>query len=200
MRPKFWLTNLDHHIEFQPAALGVAFLGLVDDRQRAVGVFQAGGFEHQAADVAVEVQEELLADGAVVVEQFGVLAGFVEPDERVRQVEKRDAALADDLQIGRPAERGRFVPLAGRRSCRRRFARPGRCRLRPAARSRASSRGNLSGRVSCRSAAPRGADECDGADDARRLAADDVAAPIDHFDELPHVGRVVRVAVFGPVT
>ena len=64
--------------------------------------------------------QQLLADGPVVVEQLGVLARFVEPDDRVGQIEEGDAALADDLQIGGPAEGGRFVPLRRRRSCRRR--------------------------------------------------------------------------------
>ena len=35
------------------------------------------------------------------------------------------------------------------------------------------------------------------ADDARRFDADDVAAPVDHLGQLPHVGRVERAAVFG---
>ena len=42
--------------------------------------------------MAVEVHEQLLANRAVVVEELGVLAGFVEPDERVWQVEECDAA------------------------------------------------------------------------------------------------------------
>jgi hypothetical protein len=55
-------------IEIQPAALAVAFLGLVHDRQCAIGVFEAGGFEDKAADVAMEVHEELLANRTIVVQ------------------------------------------------------------------------------------------------------------------------------------
>jgi hypothetical protein len=100
-------------IQLEPAALGVAFLSFVDDGQRSVGVFETGGFQHQAADVAVEVEEELLADGAVVLQNFRVLAGLVEPHQRVRQIEKSNAALADDLQVGGAAEGGGFLPLRG---------------------------------------------------------------------------------------
>ena len=45
-------------------------------------------------DTGVKPEDEAKA---IVIEQFGVLAGFVKPDERVWQVEKGDAALADDL-------------------------------------------------------------------------------------------------------
>ncbi len=42
-----------------------------------------------------------------------MLPGFIEPDEGVGQIEEGDAPLADDLQIGRAAEGGRFSPLRG---------------------------------------------------------------------------------------
>ena len=57
-------------VQFESAALGVAFLGLVDDGQGAVGVFQAGSLEHEAADLPVEMEKELLAHWAVVIEEF----------------------------------------------------------------------------------------------------------------------------------
>ena len=49
--------------QFQPVTLQVAFLRLVDDRQRLEGVFEAGRLEHQAADVAVEVQKRCSPTG-----------------------------------------------------------------------------------------------------------------------------------------
>src|SRR5688572_13690150 len=100
-------------LKLQPAALGVAFLRFVDDGQRAVRIFETGSFEHQAVHLAMEMQKELLADGTVVVEQFRMLAGFVEPYQRVRQVEKGDSALTDDLQIGWTTEGCGFLPLRG---------------------------------------------------------------------------------------
>ena len=147
----------------------------------------------------VEVHEQLLADGAVVVQQLRVLASFVEPHERVRQVEERDAALADDLQIGRPTERRRLVPLRGDVAAAGDLGNGPGADFARWARNRASSPGS-------RWAAIRGARQRRAgrrvrrADDARRFDADDVAAPIDHLDELPHVGRVERPAVFARAT
>jgi len=91
--------------------MGVAFLCLIDDCQCAVGIFQARSLEYEAADLTVKVKKELFAHRAIMIEQLGMLASFVEPDERVGQIEERDATLANDLQVGWAAERGRLVPL-----------------------------------------------------------------------------------------
>jgi hypothetical protein len=43
--------------QFNAMALGVALLGSVDDRQSPVGIFETRRLEHQAAHLAVEVQQ-----------------------------------------------------------------------------------------------------------------------------------------------
>lgn len=70
--------------QIDPMSFQIAFLRLVDDCECLEGVFETRGFENQAADLAMEVEERLLADGAIVIEEFGVLSRVVEPDNRVR--------------------------------------------------------------------------------------------------------------------
>src|SRR3954466_7576083 len=93
-------------LQLKPTALRITFLGPVHDRQSAVSIFEARCFQHQAANLSVEVHEKLLSDGSVVIEQLGVLSSIIEPHKRVWQIKKGDPALADDLQVGRSAERG----------------------------------------------------------------------------------------------
>src|SRR4051812_40604971 len=68
IRSSHWDSgDLPGSIQLEPAAIRVAFLRLVDDRERAVSIFQTGGLKHKAADVPVEVHEQLLADWSVMI-------------------------------------------------------------------------------------------------------------------------------------
>jgi hypothetical protein len=70
----------------------------VNDLQRQVGVVETRGIAHETGHGAVELAQQLFADGALAFERFLVAAGFVEPDQGIRQIDKGDSALAGDLQ------------------------------------------------------------------------------------------------------
>ncbi len=139
--------------------------------------------------MAVEMHEELLAHGAVVIEELGVLPRFVKPNECVGQVEECDASLADDLQIGRAAEGGGFVPLRSDVAAARDLSDRARADLAP--RREVQRHYEIvvgTGFVAFGRTARGGA--VARADDACGFAANHIAAPIDHFRELSHVVRV----------
>ena len=80
-------------------------------RKRQTGVLQVAAAANQARYRSVKLRQQPLADGPLALQRFLVPAGFVEPDQRRRQIDERNPPRAGHLKLGQRVIGDRLLPL-----------------------------------------------------------------------------------------